>query len=205
MCQRHGSVVVQSQLPPTFSSLFRLFLRATSASVLHNSRSTRNLRRVWRPTFNAAAKVVHRLQSVQLESGERERLQDWLKVWDTRLDNTLTLLYSSSQSRGLPHELTQNLSFLLGHHLKWTQKHYYTSSGTWRPQLDPSSPEYLPWPMALPTQKMRDKAEKMKKHKRFDRSAWGALGEVVRMAEGRHGISLGRATFNERKAVDQPR
>jgi hypothetical protein len=59
--------------------------------------------------------------------------------------------------------------------------------------------------MALPTQKMRDKAEKMKRHKRFDRSAWGALGEVVRMAEGRHGISLGRATFNERKAVDQPR
>jgi hypothetical protein len=71
---------------------------------------------------------------------------------------------------------------------------------TWKPQLDPSSPEYLPKPIVAQTQKLRNKEEKKKRQEGFDRNAWGALGEVVRMAEGRHQISLGRATFNERKA-----
>jgi hypothetical protein len=46
----------------------------------------------------------------------------------------------------------------------------------------------------------KNKAEKMQRQAAFDESGWGALGEVIRMAEGRHGISLGRVTFRERKA-----
>jgi len=43
------------------------------------------------------------------------------------------------------------------------------------------------------------KDDRRQKHTAFERNAWGALGEVVRMAEGRDGVSLGRMSFNERK------
>ena len=114
------------------------------------------------------------------------------------VDSTLNILYSSSQSRGLPHKLTQNLSTLLRHHLKWTTHHYYyAASSTWKPNLPASSPEYAPTPLTL---RSKNFAKKQERKAVFDKNAWGALGEVVRMAEGRHNISLGRATFNERKA-----
>jgi len=189
-----------ARLPPTFISLYRLFLRAISASVLHQSGAKRDLRRLWRPTFVGAAEVVHRLQSYSQESTERAKLEAWLELWNTRMDSTLNLLYLSSQSRGLPHQLTRNLSRLQRGHLKWTRNHYSTISKTWRPHLDPSSPEYAP--KVFVSQKAISKArkteERLRKQAAFDRSCWGALGEVVRMAEGTHGISLGRATFNKR-------
>lgn len=116
------------------------------------------------------------------------------------MDNTLTMLYSSSQSRGLPHELTRNISSLVDNNIKWSQRHYYSALKTWKPQLPPDSEEYIPKPVIPTTQKGRNKAEKERRQKEFDRNAWGALGEVVRMAEGRDGLCLGRATFNERRA-----
>lgn len=84
--------------------------------------------------------------------------------------------------------------------MTWTKKHYYSVSSTWKPNLDPSSPEYKPKPVVPLLQRTRNKAEKLKRQETFDRNAWGALNEVVSMAEGRHGISLGRTTFDERKA-----
>ena len=48
--------------------------------------------------------------------------------------------------------------------------------------------------------KARMKLENRRIQGIFNENGWGALGEVVRMAEGRDGISLGRATFNQRKA-----
>jgi hypothetical protein len=60
-----------------------------------------------------------------------------------------------------------------------------------------NSPQYSP---QIPTRKESISKIKRQHQKVFDFNAWGALGEVVRMAEGRHGISLGRMTFNERKA-----
>jgi len=71
-------------------------------------------------------------------------------------------------------------------------------SSTWRPSLDPSSPVYLP--KEITTQKERSRIERKRRQAVFDRNGWGALGEVVRMAEGRDGILLGRVTMNERKA-----
>lgn len=86
---------------------------------------------------------------------------------------------------------------LQARHLKWAKKHYYSLSGHWKPNLEPSSDEYKPRPV---TQRVINRDEKRRRQDTFDRYAWGALGEVVRMAEARHGVSLGRATFNERKA-----
>lgn len=113
------------------------------------------------------------------------------------MDNTLSLLYASSQSRGLPHQLTRNIAELQGRHLRWAKKHYYSLSGHWKPNLDPSSDEYKPKPL---TQRTKNKEERRRRQEIFETYAWGALGEAVRMAEARHGISLGRVTFNERKA-----
>jgi hypothetical protein len=114
------------------------------------------------------------------------------------VDSTLNLLYSSSQTRGLSHELTGNMAHLQYHHLMWAQRYYYAVASTWRPQLKPTDPAYSP--TQLTKERYINKEEKKQRRVVFDRNAWGALGEVVRMAEGRDGVSLGRISFNERKA-----
>lgn len=88
------------------------------------------------------------------------------------------------------------MSLLAGSHVKWAHRHFDMPSGTWKPNLAPNSPEYQP----KPPSKGRDREQKRLAGRAFDRTAWGALGEVVMMAEGRHGISLGRVTRNKRKA-----
>ncbi|KIM82415.1 hypothetical protein PILCRDRAFT_70613 [Piloderma croceum F 1598] len=190
------NVALRAQLPPHFTSFYRLFLRATSAAVLHHSRSTRALRRVWRPTFHGAAEVIHRLQSCSRESPKRKELESWLKLWNARMDSTLNLLYSSSQTRGLSHELTGNMAEIQHHYLKWAQRHFNGPWSIWKPQLDPTDPAYSPMHII---EKSRQRGERKKQRQSvFDRNAWGALGEVVRMAEGRDGVSLGRMNFIEK-------
>ena len=71
-------------LPPSLTSLYRIFLRTISASVLHQSRSTRTIRRLYRPEFEAAVNVIRKLQSDTLESTERTKLESWLGVWNAR-------------------------------------------------------------------------------------------------------------------------
>lgn len=78
------NVVSPARLPPTFTSLYRLFLRATSASFLHQARSTRQLRRLWRPVFDGAACVLVKSQSEHPGSLERQKLEEWLRTWDSR-------------------------------------------------------------------------------------------------------------------------
>lgn len=71
-------------LPPSLTSLYRIFLRTISASVLHQSRSTRTIRRLYRPEFEAAANVARKLQVEKLKSAERVKLESWLEVWNAR-------------------------------------------------------------------------------------------------------------------------
>lgn len=80
----------------------------------------------------------------------------------------------------------------------WAEERYYSVSRTWRPGLPHDDPEYTPG-IKMHT-KARMKLENRRIQGIFNENGWGALGEVVRMAEGRDGISLGRATFNQRKA-----
>jgi hypothetical protein len=70
------------RLPPTFTSLYRLVLRATSASVLHHTSATRGLRQLWRPTFQEASKVIRQLNDEFCEKAEREKSLEWLRVWE---------------------------------------------------------------------------------------------------------------------------
>lgn len=88
------------------------------------------------------------------------------------------------------------MALLAGSHTKWTRKHYDTPSGTWKPNLAPNAPEYQPQ-----QPKGRSlKGQKWLEARAFDRNAWGALGEVVMMAEASQDVSLGRVVRKKRSA-----
>lgn len=204
LCPVMGAKIPTHKLPPSFTSLYRLFLRASSASVLHHRVAARHVRKLWKPTFREAAIVTHKLQSPGLRASEKEQLERWRCLWELSsefqlgilaqssmliivVDRTLSLLVTSAQSRGLAHKLTRNLSFL---HFGFQSYQTYTRYGltpTWNPQQR----EYRPVRPARPSQ---IRAEK------FDSQSWGALEETARMAEGKSGLSLGRMEFRLRRA-----
>ncbi|OCH93489.1 hypothetical protein OBBRIDRAFT_724673 [Obba rivulosa] len=175
--------IPSSPLPPAFTSLYRLFLRATAASVLHHRPAARRLRKLWRPTFEGAVRVIRKLESSEALGHEQQRLQRWYAVWEQRIDNTLSLLCTSADSRGLAHSLTKNLQQLYDQHADYQRSRLGTRS-SWNPQLPPDSPEYKPLTGA--------KAIAVAKKREFRDRGWGALGEVIVMAEARQGMSLGR-------------
>ncbi|KAH7906627.1 hypothetical protein BJ138DRAFT_1015906 [Hygrophoropsis aurantiaca] len=183
--------MVVPPLPQSFTSLYRLLLRTSSVSVLHKPSASRRLRALWRPTFEHAAQVIRTLQNGSENPGEQEQLQIWLRIWEQRMDNTLSLLATSAQSRGLPHQLTRNLSWLRKSHATWVKDRYYAHK-PWKPQLPETSPEYERKPIVPKTSKAQDIQTKNRRFRLFDEKSWDAFGEVVRMAEGRHQISLGR-------------
>lgn len=71
-----------SQSNPKLTSLYQFFLRATSASVLHNSLATRHLRRLYRPTFEATTKTVKKVENSIPE--DSAHLKKWLAEFDYR-------------------------------------------------------------------------------------------------------------------------
>lgn len=72
------------QLPPEFKSLYRLFLRTVSATVLHHPQATRNLRLLWRPAFDAAARVTNQYNDPHTDEAQRTLQGEWLKEWEQR-------------------------------------------------------------------------------------------------------------------------
>jgi hypothetical protein len=74
---------LMATLSSTFSSLYRLFLRTSSASVLHHPAARIALRKTWRPTFEGALLVIHKLQNDPAPSAtERKTMEDWLVKWE---------------------------------------------------------------------------------------------------------------------------
>lgn len=190
-----------NKLPSSFISLYRLFLRAGSASVLHQKAARKQLRWLFRPIFDVAARVVGDLQSNQLSRSERARRELFLDIFQQRstwmnysllvsshlsVDGSLSLLLNSAQYRGVPHRAIYNLNRLRNAHAVWTHRKYYSGAkNAWNPKvavahnLKPHAP-----------QRPRD-MDRMEKD-RIQERCWDAFGEVVRMAEGRHNLSLGR-------------
>ncbi|KAJ7033407.1 hypothetical protein C8F04DRAFT_957651 [Mycena alexandri] len=169
-------------LPSHFTSLYRLFLRTSSASVLHQRKASPTVRKLWRPAFEDAAKVTTELQSTSLSPVRRYDLELWLQTWHRRIDNTLALLYTSSKSRGLAHQLTRNLA-----HLAHSEQGRINAQRRpeWKPDLPVGSLEYKPFFVDHHrSQVQQEQAEAS--------HTWDALEEVVRMAEGRHELSLGK-------------
>ena len=81
-----------SPLPPHFFSLYRLFLRSTTASVLSHTEATSTLRSIWRPVFVQAATVMRQLERDRPSAEQREALTHWLTQWETRGLSTYDVL-----------------------------------------------------------------------------------------------------------------
>ncbi|KAF9267470.1 hypothetical protein L218DRAFT_855372 [Marasmius fiardii PR-910] len=173
-------------MSPTFTSLYRLLLRTVSASVLHHKLATRNLRQLWRPVFDDAAHAMRELEKAN-DTGnlsKSRQLQEWLDSWEKRMDGTLSLLYNSATSRGLPHQVMRNLSYIVfGEHQRL--RHQNSRLHAWNPRLPHNAREYQ-------VKKSTGKSGAKQEQSVFNDSAWRSLGEVVRMAEGRDNVSLGR-------------
>ncbi|OBZ69841.1 hypothetical protein A0H81_10082 [Grifola frondosa] len=88
-------------LPPTFTSLYRLFLRTTSASVALSPPHHAPASQVVETHFVGAAQMIRRLQNEQLGDDQREMLICWYEEWQRRMDNTLSLQVASAKSRDL--------------------------------------------------------------------------------------------------------
>ncbi|KAJ3775331.1 hypothetical protein FB446DRAFT_638021 [Lentinula raphanica] len=180
-------------LPPSFTSLYRLFLRTSSASVLHQPRAVQNIRSLWRPIFADAASVIKKLQA-SLSEGERESLQNWLRIWETRMDRTLSLFYTSATSRGLPHQLTRNLSQLyFAEYARISSRRF----PVWNAQLPSNAREYQ-IPVPETSLKAIHKEEKARQAQYLEDRAWNTLSLAVKMAEGRDRLSLGRVVVKSK-------
>ncbi|KAF5354873.1 hypothetical protein D9756_005562 [Leucocoprinus leucothites] len=176
-------------LPTDFRSFYRLFRRACSASVLHRNAQSVALRNLYRTTFRRAGLIYMHAQNKSAKDGEKtEKKKAWLDIWNKRMDNTLSLLYNSSHTRGLPHQITK----FLGHFIYVQRRRHYESKNkglTWNGQLPPNSPQYQP-PQPTKPGKIA-KQERKQLLSTFEQEALGPLREVVRMAEGRDEISFG--------------
>ncbi|KAH8834362.1 hypothetical protein DL96DRAFT_1456218 [Flagelloscypha sp. PMI_526] len=165
-------------------SVYRLFLRSASASVLHHSSATKNLRKLYRPFFRDASSTMHRLAAASPDQ-DSTSLIAWLKEWNIRMDNTLKFMYTSSQSRGLPHEVTANLAFLLSDE-----------------QMRLDAVKYLHWRSDLPApvSPHKRKAQKSETEMQELRNiAASFLGEAISMAEAHGRLSLGRVKGLKKK------
>ncbi|KAF9523855.1 hypothetical protein CPB83DRAFT_774777 [Crepidotus variabilis] len=177
----------------TLTSVYRLFLRTVSVSVLHQRSACLNLRRRWRPVFDAAAKVSLELQNVPAEAAQAYRLERlaWLVDWNKRIDNTLALLYNSANTRGLAHQVTRNLAHLAG-----LERVRALASTRRLPKWNPQG--------ATPSQAKLLKTLEIKRLKaQFVANGLGAMNELVRVAEGSAGLAMGRQDFVVRRWTDQ--
>ena len=102
------------------------------------------------------------------------------------VDNTLAMLYNSSQSRGLSHQLTRNLGYLV-----YAERQRVKAFRL--PVWDPQKPGEL---VKLASRKLAAK----QKHEQLVAKAWGPLSQVVKLAEAKDGLTLGRVAVKGWKA-----
>lgn len=152
-----------TSLSPAVRSLYRIFLRATSASVVHHSTGTRCLRTRFRPVFEQYARL-HQTRPTTPEIAKQ------IREWDERIDNTLSFLQNSATTSGLPHKLTRNLSLLVN-------SRYLEQKHTSHPKYDPNRNVKKPAPVS-PTTELSEQLHRM-------------LEETTTLAEGMGRIVLG--------------
>ncbi|KAH7883320.1 hypothetical protein F5I97DRAFT_1815822 [Phlebopus sp. FC_14] len=180
------------RLPASFRSLYRLILRTSSAAVLHRSVAQKHIRGLWRPMFDAAAETIHEIEDNKLPQTDLHKREQLLSLWEKRVDTTLSFLATSARSRGVSHQVVRNMNLLRCSNAKWVETKFLSTKRHWLPQLPPNSPEYEPTPLIDPDPRSAKSQARRRKFKEQDERCWYALGEVVRMAEGRHNLCLGR-------------
>ena len=194
---RPAFTMMTSPLPASFTSLYRLFLRLSSASVLHYRPAKLNLIARYRPAFEEAAKLTALVETAGSEKLDPIAVKA-LRTWHERsmlyfspcisrsdsstpVDNTLSLLLSSAQSRGLPHHLTYNLAFLLAQRRKRSIQDFRM-----RPRWNPQDAEpKVPKPKTARAKEKEDALNKLQHDLDM------ALAQATALAEGYSGIILG--------------
>ncbi|KAI0667116.1 hypothetical protein C8Q78DRAFT_982785 [Trametes maxima] len=174
----------RTPLPPAFRSLYRLFLRASAASVLSQPDATARLRKLWRPVFDHGVHAIRQMQDHRIPSARRDTLSVWYGRWEMQMDNTIELLYRSAVARGLPHRVTQNLHRIVQAN-QTLRDPLLPHKKPWRGQLSPTAPEYQRKPIKVLTPSQAELGA-------LFRTAPRLLGEVIGMAEGWGALSLGR-------------
>ena len=107
----------------------------------------------------------------------------------TPVDGTLSLLANAAGSRGLPHTVARNLALMTGTHIHRTYNAGFGFRSTWKPQLPADAVEYRV-PRIL--SKGYNRIVQMRELRAQSERALDAFSEVVRMAEARHHLTLGR-------------
>jgi hypothetical protein len=113
-------------------------------------------------------------------------------VW-VIVDHTLELLYNSAISRGLPHQVTENLGHITG-----VERSRIVSAISKLPKWQPQAPSIPEVPKPL-TQKQLKTLEAKREQDQFKENAMGALSQVIRMAEASAGLTLGRTAISIRR------
>lgn len=100
------------------------------------------------------------------------------------VDNTISLLHSSAVSRGLPHQVTRNLHRMMDAN-STLRDPSLPNKKPWRGQLSSDAPEYK-------RKRIKPTSPTQEEQKALFRACPRLLGEIVGMAEGWGGLSLGR-------------
>ncbi|GJE94637.1 hypothetical protein PsYK624_108080 [Phanerochaete sordida] len=176
----------KAPLPAEFKSLYRLFLRSLLRSVGNQYGPYGNLKSLFRPFFRTAAYNITRLGNAGRQT-QHKNLRLWMQRWDKRADGTLALLANAGHTHGLPSTLLRQLC-----HLRSFAKRSGLSSrhrGTWNPQLSQDSTRYqIP---VLGAKAVRA-AQQEAKWKQMDEDVYNPVGEVIKLAEARSNLTLGR-------------
>ena len=105
------------------------------------------------------------------------------------MDNTLSLLYTSAVARGLPHDVTRNLYLMRAANDATIDPPPSALGGAiWNGQLPPGDARYQPGSSHL----RKVKNAQQRERERVSSRAMDALSDLIGMAEGRGGVSLGR-------------
>ncbi|KZS87793.1 hypothetical protein SISNIDRAFT_419132 [Sistotremastrum niveocremeum HHB9708] len=173
------------KIPPSIASLYRLYLRTLSASVLHHAAAKRQLLKMYRPMFQ---------NLLSQNSTASESALTVPSSWHTTADKTLSFLSSSAIARGVPHQVTRNLASLGTRFHERNRQKYMKKAKHWIPP-----PEDAKFPPSLRNDdELSPKAKQQKAWDELDDHAWSDLGAVIKLAEGRDKIFLGRLQGNPR-------
>ena len=105
------------------------------------------------------------------------------------MDNTLSLLYTAAVARGLPHDVTRNLNLMRAANDATIDPPPSALGGAiWNGQLPPGDARYQPGSSHL----RKVKNAQQRERERVSSRAMDALSDLIGMAEGRGGVSLGR-------------
>jgi hypothetical protein len=170
-------------------SVYRLFLRTVSASVLHHTSSVHGLRRLYRPIFRSGHTLMTQLNQPTLPESDRELLHKQLVAWNNRIDTTLKLLLSSAQSRGLPDALTRNMVQLERDYAKVQEIRMSRPAAHWDGQMTEDV-------LAQTHASIRGVMAKRAASRELEDRGWDVLHRTVQMAEGTAGVFLGQTKFD---------